>query len=94
MKHWLKAAALVPLLLAAPAAAAPGVEEFPLATAGSQPQDLVLGPDGNIWFAERGNNKIGRISASAPGTIDESLRSGPRPASSPWVPTVHSGSRS
>jgi len=31
----------------------------------------VLGPDGNIWFAERGISKIGRISASNPGTIDE-----------------------
>jgi streptogramin lyase len=36
-----------------------------------QPQDLVLGPDGNIWFAERGTSKVGRISASNPGTIDE-----------------------
>jgi streptogramin lyase len=60
------------LLLAAPASAAPVIEEFaPLPTAGSQPQDLVLGPDGNIWFTERGNNKIGRINAADPSQLDE-----------------------
>jgi streptogramin lyase len=64
---WLKAAvALLSLAFAARAAAAPTVQEFPLTDAGSQPQDLVLGPDGNIWFAERGISKIGRISASNP----------------------------
>ena len=62
---------MVWLLLAAPATAAPTVQEFNLPTAGATPQDLVLGPDGSIWFAERGISKIGRISASNPGTIDE-----------------------
>ena len=73
MKHSRKAAAaaLVWLATAAPAAAAPTVQEFDIPTAMSQPQDLALGPDGNIWFAERGANKIGRISAGNPGDIDE-----------------------
>jgi virginiamycin B lyase len=71
MKRSLKAAALLTLLWAAPAAAAPSIQEFEIPTAGANPQDLVLGPDGNIWFTERTTNKIGRISASNPGTIDE-----------------------
>jgi streptogramin lyase len=72
MKHSLKAAAALWLVIAAPAAAAPTIEEFaPLPTADSQPQDLVLGPDGNIWFTERGNNKIGRINPSSPAQLDE-----------------------
>jgi streptogramin lyase len=79
---WLKAAvALVSLALATRAAAAPTVQEFPLTEAGSQPQDLVLGPDGNIWFAERGISKIGRISASNPGSIDEFPTKDPNAAS-------------
>lgn len=59
------------LAAASPAAAAPTVDEFPLPTADSQPQDLVLGPDGNIWFTERGISKIGRISPSNPADLDE-----------------------
>jgi virginiamycin B lyase len=71
MKRWLSAAALLCLLVAAPAGAAPAIQEFNVPTPAAQPQDLVLGPDGNIWFTERGVSKIGRISASTPGTIDE-----------------------
>jgi streptogramin lyase len=70
-RHWLKAAPVVWLLLAVPAVAAPTVQEFTIPTDNANAQDLVLGPDGNIWFAERGISKIGRISASNPGTIDE-----------------------
>src|SRR5215210_6429185 len=72
MRHWLKTTPLLFLLaLAAPANAAPVVAEFENPTAAAQPQDLVLAPDGNIWFTERGANKIGRISAANPGTVDE-----------------------
>jgi streptogramin lyase len=73
MKNSLKTAALISLVLAAPATAAPTIQEFTLPdpTTDRQLQDLVLGPDGNIWFAERATSKIGRISASSPGTIDE-----------------------
>ena len=64
--------ALLTLLLASTAAAAPTIQEFGLCpTANAQPQDIVQGPDGNMWFTERGVNKIGRISGSSPGTIDE-----------------------
>jgi len=74
--NWASAAvALLALACAAPAAAAPTIQEFPIPVESGDPdpapQDLVLGPDGNIWFAERGANMIGRISASNPGTIDE-----------------------
>src|SRR6185312_9032903 len=79
MKHWPKAIPLVWLVLAAPAVAAPTIQEFPIPTADAQPQDLVLGPDGNIWFTERAKNKLGRISAANPGTIDEFPTTGTAP---------------
>jgi virginiamycin B lyase len=80
MKNWAKAIALLPLLLfAAPAAAAPTVQEFPIPTAAAQPQDLVLAPDGNIWFTERGADKLGRISSTSPGIPDEFPTKGSAP---------------
>jgi virginiamycin B lyase len=30
-------------------------------TANAGLQDIVAGPDGNLWFTEGGGNKIGRI---------------------------------
>jgi virginiamycin B lyase len=76
MKHWLNATfALAAIAFAAPATAAPTIQEFTIPVESGDPdpnpQDLVLGTDGNIWFAERGASMIGRISASSPGTIDE-----------------------
>jgi streptogramin lyase len=44
------------------------VEEFALAPS-SQPRGITLGPDGNVWFVQYGNDKIGRITPS--GTITE-----------------------
>jgi virginiamycin B lyase len=51
------------VLIALPstALAAPAIQEFPLPTAGAQPQDIVEGLDNNIWFTERGASKIGRV---------------------------------
>jgi streptogramin lyase len=37
------------------------VKNFPIPTANSMPRDLVNGADGNIWFTERGANKIARL---------------------------------
>jgi streptogramin lyase len=38
------------------------VTEFPIPSgAGSAPSAIAEGPDGNLWFAENGTNKIGRI---------------------------------
>jgi virginiamycin B lyase len=74
MKHWLKAAALLSLLLAAPAAAAPTVDEFSDGlTPSAEPEDIVLGPDGKLWFTEHGSgiNKIGRVTPGNPPLIEE-----------------------
>jgi streptogramin lyase len=71
MKHWLKATFLLPLLLATPATAAPTVTEFPIPTNASQPQDIVLGPDGKLWFTELATNKIGRITPDDPPLIED-----------------------
>jgi hypothetical protein len=37
------------------------ITECDLPTANSYPYEITAGPDGNIWFAEAGANKIGRI---------------------------------
>jgi virginiamycin B lyase len=37
------------------------VSIIPVPTPSSMPRDLVNGGDGNIWFTERGGNKIGRL---------------------------------
>jgi streptogramin lyase len=74
MKHSRKAAAaaLVWLATVAPAAAAPTVTEFSdglSASAGLA--DIVRGPDGNLWFAERDVDKLGRVTPGNPPVIDE-----------------------
>jgi streptogramin lyase len=48
------------ILVSSLAASAAVIKEFPLPI-GSAPQFLATGPDGNIWFTEKGTNKIGRI---------------------------------
>jgi streptogramin lyase len=63
---------LTPTLIstAAPAPTpSPTITEFPIPTASSAPADITTGPDGNLWFTEENENKIGRITAN--GTITE-----------------------
>lgn len=50
-------------LLLATAAQAVTIDEFALPP-GSRPQDIALGPDGNLWFTLRATDQIGRISPS------------------------------
>jgi virginiamycin B lyase len=63
---WLRVAsafvttASLALGFAAPAAAQ-SFKEFTVPTAASQPNGIVTGPDGNLWFTEIAGNKIGRI---------------------------------
>ena len=71
MKHSLKAALLALLVLAAPASAAPTVTEFPIPTAAAGSADIVLGPDGKLWFAEKTIDKIGRVTPGNPPLIEE-----------------------
>jgi streptogramin lyase len=74
MRRWLSALATVACLaLAGPAAAAPVVTEFPLPSANAVPQDIVLGPDGKLWFTENAMavNKIGRVTPGDPPLIEE-----------------------
>jgi streptogramin lyase len=47
----------------------PTIYEYALSNAGAVPQQLVLGPDGNIWFTEAGANLIGTITGT--GAITE-----------------------
>src|SRR5438093_628469 len=58
----------------------PGViTEFSLPTPNSRPFEITAGPDGDLWFTELTNNKIGRISPT--GTLTEFLL--PTASSSP-----------
>src|ERR1041385_563682 len=45
------------------------VNEFPIPTAASQPYQITMGMDGNLWFGEFNTNKIGRITTG--GVISE-----------------------
>ena len=40
-------------------------------TANAQPEDIVLGPDGKLWFAETAIDKIGRVTPGNPPLIEE-----------------------
>jgi streptogramin lyase len=60
---------------AAPAAAAPTVTEFPIPVETGdtppEPADIVLGPDGKLWFTEANVDQIGRVTPGNPPVIDE-----------------------
>jgi streptogramin lyase len=50
------------IALARPATAATGdITEWAVPTASSVPQGVVVGPDGNVWFAERSGNRVARM---------------------------------
>jgi streptogramin lyase len=68
----------------APSADGTTVTDTPISipTAGSNPQQIVAGPDGNMWFTESNTDKVGRVNLNAsPKTITEfnlSTGAGPR----------------
>jgi streptogramin lyase len=51
-------------VLAAGAAAAPVIAEYPVPTPGSGPSSITPGPDGNLWVAETGSNNIGKVTTA------------------------------
>src|SRR5262249_31310073 len=69
------------LALAPISAEAQQITEFTLPTSNSAPQGIATGPDEALWFVERNNNKIGRITTA--GAITEFAI--PTPSSSPLV---------
>jgi virginiamycin B lyase len=72
MRRLALASLISTLGLAGSAQAAPTLQEFPpVPTANAGIQDIVQGPDGNMWFTERNANLIGRISGSSPGATTE-----------------------
>jgi virginiamycin B lyase len=63
-------ATLVSFMAAPPAGATEGeITQFTIPTPGSVPDGLTAAPDGDLWFAERLGDKIGRITPS--GTFTE-----------------------
>ena len=84
-------------------AGAATITEFAILTASSNPTAITAGPDGALWFTERGANKIGRITPagiitefSLPTLTESRLASPPvrtGPSGSPrGVPTRSGGS--
>src|SRR5689334_18466405 len=61
--------ALIGCALAAASAQTPQIVEYTLPNAASSPYGIAAGSDGNIWFTETANGKIGRITPQ--GAIDE-----------------------
>ena len=57
---------------------------FPL-PAGSNPNDIVVGPDGALWFTEYGSNKIGRMTTAGALTNEYAI---PTPNAQPTGLTV------
>jgi virginiamycin B lyase len=45
------------------------VTEFPVPTANSGPSEVVLGPDGNVWFTEFNSGRVAQITPQ--GAIQE-----------------------
>jgi streptogramin lyase len=77
---WVRVVVTIALLLAAAAVCQAQITftEYPIPTTGSWPSGIIAGPDGNLWFAERNSNKIGRITTG--GVITEfPVPSGGRP---------------
>ena len=61
------------------------ITEFTIPTAGSEPEGIVAGPDGNLWFAEQAGNKIGRM------TLAGIFTEFPIPTPSSWPETITVG---
>jgi streptogramin lyase len=61
------------------------ITEFPILTPGSQPEGIVTGPDGNLWFAEQAANQIGRMTPA--GVVTEF----PIPTAASWPETIAVG---
>jgi virginiamycin B lyase len=62
-------------------AATPTIDHLPIATAGTLPVGIALGPDGNMWFAERSPAGIARITPT--GAVTE-FRAGLTSANTPF----------
>ncbi|MDQ5859296.1 MAG: hypothetical protein M3542_13595 [Acidobacteriota bacterium] len=52
----------------AASAAAQTITEFPLPE-GAQPESIVAGPDGNVWFTEASQSRIGRVTTAGDVTL-------------------------
>ena len=60
------------------------ITEYRVPTPGSDPEGITAGPDGNLWFAELGGDRIGRITTA--GVITEYRV--PTAPSAPWGMTM------
>jgi streptogramin lyase len=75
-----KAAVAILVWIGGSVAAGQTVTSFPIPTADSGPRGIAAGPDGNLWFTEFFEDKIGRITTA--GVITEFVL--PTTISGPW----------
>src|SRR6185312_13839601 len=70
----------------------PVISETPTVTQSSEPIEIAVGPDGNLWFAECGASQIGRIQATGanPQMAEFALPS-PQPSHTPEVTGLQTG---
>jgi streptogramin lyase len=75
------------LAAAATGASAATLLERDVPTAGAQPRNIILGPDGNLWFAEEATDKIGKVVPGNPPTVtDFALPQTPKTITGPkWL---------
>lgn len=55
------------------------IEEFPLSTPSSYPEGITVGSDGALWFAERGSDRIGRMTTDGTLTAEYDVGAGSGP---------------
>ena len=67
--------------------------EFPIPTAGSSPNGITAGPDGNLWFTEFHTAKVARSRPPASSPSSRRLPLAPSPTPSRPAPTATSGSQ-
>jgi virginiamycin B lyase len=66
---------LMPLLALAGALARPALPvaavtaEFPIPSAVSQPESIILGADGNLWYTETLTSRVGRLTPGGTATL-------------------------
>jgi streptogramin lyase len=61
------------------------ITEFPIPTGGASVPSITVGPDGNLWFTEQGNQNVGRITPAgvitefqaSPGSAPATITRGP-----------------
>jgi streptogramin lyase len=55
------------------------ITTYPIKAAGSEPESIVLGLEGNLWFTESGASKVGKVEPATGAITEYALPAGSRP---------------